>query len=219
MSEETNTGSMGKFIVIEGIDGAGKGTQIKKLMKRLMTNNIKCYATREPTDSPIGSLIHQIMTGRISADNRAIACLFAADRVDHLVNSIDGIHQKINAGITVISDRYYFSSYAYHGVDIDIDWVININSISAEILRPTLTVFLDIPVETALERIEKERFHTELFENRERLIEVKNKYFEAFEKTKNVENVAIVDADTDADTVEARIWDALSGLVASGNWR
>lgn len=91
--------------------------------------------------------------GRIPADNKVIASLFIADRVDHLLNSTDGICQKIDSGVSVITDRYYFSSYAYNGVDLDMDWVIHANSISADILRPTLTVFLDIPVNTALERI------------------------------------------------------------------
>ena len=146
MSEKTT----GKFIAFEGIDGSGKSTQIKKIMERLSSLDVRCYETREPTDSPIGSLIHQIMTGRILADNKVIASLFIADRADHLLNATDGIRQKIDSGITVITDRYYFSSYAYHGVDLDMDWVINGNSVSADILRPTLTVFLDMPVKKAL---------------------------------------------------------------------
>lgn len=213
MNEKPNKNTTGKFIAFEGIDGSGKSTQIKKLTERLSSFNIRCYETKEPTDSPIGSLIHQIMTGRISADNKVIASLFIADRVDHLLNSTDGICEKINSGITVITDRYYFSSYAYHGVDLNMDWVINGNSISAEILRPTITVFLDVPVKKALERIRSERFHTELFEKEDRLIAVREKYFEAFDKLKNIENVAIIDADADINVVADRIWDAVSNYI------
>jgi len=212
MSEKIVSNPIGKFITFEGIDGSGKSTHIKKLIEKLTSLNIRCYETREPTDSPIGSLIHQIMTGRIIADNKVIASLFIADRVDHLLNTTDGICQKIDGGITVISDRYYFSSYAYHSVDLDMDWVINGNSICADILRPTLTVFLDIPVNEAMERIKRERFHTELFEKEERLIEVRKKYFEAFDRLKNVENVAIVDANANIDIVATRVWDAVSKL-------
>ena len=103
----------GKFIAFEGIDGSGKSTQILRLQKHLRGLGMRCYETREPTDSPIGSLIHQIVTGRIQADNQVIASLFVADRVDHLLNATDGICQKIENGVTVITDRYYFSSYAY----------------------------------------------------------------------------------------------------------
>lgn len=212
MDEKTNSQSRGVFIAFEGIDGSGKSTQIKKLTGRLASLNIRCYETREPTDAPIGSLIHQIMTGRISVDNRAIACLFAADRVDHLLNPFDGICKKLEDGISVVSDRYYFSSYAYHGVDIDMDWVINENRISSEILKPTVTVFLDLPVKRALERIQRERFHTELYEKEERLTKVREKYFEAFEKLKCSENVAVIDADDSVENIAEKIWGKVSGL-------
>jgi dTMP kinase len=210
VSEQTSNKQKGAFIAFEGIDGAGKTTQIRKLSEKLSSLNIRCYETREPTDSPIGSLIHQIMTGRVLADNRVIASLFIADRVDHLLNLTDGIYHKICAGTTVVTDRYYFSSYAYHGVDINMDWVINGNSICADIVKPTLNVFLDIPVEKALERINRDKFHIELYETEERLRLVRQKYFEAFERLKDVENVIIVDANADAITVAERIWNILS---------
>ncbi|MBQ3426227.1 MAG: dTMP kinase [Clostridia bacterium] len=200
----------GKFIVFEGIDGSGKSTQIKRLAKRLEEMGVSCYETREPTDSPAGSLVHHIMIGRTTADERVIAALFMADRVDHLTNPVDGLMLQIDKGVTVISDRYYFSSYAYHGVELDMDWIINGNSISADILRPTATVFLDIPVETAMERINSNRSRKELYEKADRLAKVRAKYFEAFDKLRDVETVEVVDANADADTVEERIWAAVS---------
>jgi len=213
MDEKTNIQSNGIFIVFEGIDGSGKSTQIRKLIGRLAAQGIKCYETREPTDAPIGSLIHQIMTGRVaSVDNRAIASLFAADRVDHLLNPYDGICKKLENGISVVSDRYYFSSYAYHGVDIDMDWVIHTNRISSEILRPAVTIFLDLPVKRALERIQRERFHTELYEKEERLTKVRKKYFEAFDKLKCTENVAVIDADNNVENIADQVWEKVSPL-------
>lgn len=207
----------GKFIAFEGIDGSGKSTQIQRLTQHLRDLGVRCYETREPTDSPIGSLIHQIMTGRVKADNRVIAGLFIADRIDHLTNQTDGILQKIQDGVTVITDRYYFSSYAYHGVDLDMEWVIQGNSVSAEVLRPTLTIFLDVPVQKALERISRGRFHTELFEREERLIKVREKYFEAFERLQDVENFVIIDADGDAEQVSDRVWAALAKYFLTKN--
>lgn len=202
----------GKFIAFEGIDGSGKSTQIRYLINYLNKQGMHCYQTKEPTDSPIGSLIHQIMTGRIDADNKVIASLFVADRVDHLLNKTDGICQTINNGVTVITDRYYFSSYAYHSVDIDMDWVIQANSLSADILRPTVTVFLDVPVKKAVERMEKERFHAELYEKEERLQKVREQYFKAFEKLKDKENVVVIDASGDVEEVFQNIWASISHL-------
>ena len=212
MDEMATANEPGKFIAIEGIDGSGKSVQVKRLTERLSSLGVKCYETKEPTDSPIGSLIHQMMTGRIVADDKVIASMFIADRVDHLLNKTDGILEMIGKGITVVTDRYYFSSYAYHGIDIDMDWVIQGNELSANILRPTLTVFLDVPVKNAIERIKRERFHTELYETVERLEAVRIKYFEAFEKLEGVENISVIDANADIPTVGDRIWAAVSGL-------
>ena len=136
----------GKFIALEGIDGSGKSSQIGRLVQRIEGLGLRCRADREPTGGPVGSLIRQIFTGRVSADNRVIAALYAADRLDHLVNEVDGLCAAIDQGITVVSDRYYFSSYAYHSVDIDMDWVIGANALSADLLRPTVTIFLDVQI-------------------------------------------------------------------------
>ena len=198
---------MGSFIAFEGIDGSGKSTQIMLLKNRLESEGIRCYTTCEPTDSPIGSLIHQIMTGRILSDNRVVAALFVADRLDHLLNPTNGIYAKIIDGVSVITDRYYFSSYAYHSVDMSMDWVISANSQSAEILRPSVTIFIDIDPEDALERIQKTRFHPELFETRERLFSVRQKYFEAFDKLKDKENILIVDGKKEAHVLASEIWE------------
>lgn len=200
----------GKLIVLEGIDGSGKSSQIGPLVKRLEGLGVPCRETREPTGGPVGSLIRQIFTGRVSADNRVIAALYAADRIDHLVNEVDGLCAAIDRGITVVSDRYYFSSYAYHSVDVDMDWVIGANSLSADLLRPTLTVFLDVPVETALERIRKNRFVEEIFDQEERLRRTRELYFAAFDRLKGVEQVAVVDGSGTREQVAERIWTVVS---------
>ena len=202
----------GRFIAFEGIDGSGKSTQFDMLINRLTSRGFVCHGTKEPTDSPIGSLIRQILTGKIKADNRVLANLFAADRADHLLNETDGIYHKINGGINVITDRYYFSSYAFNGVDMDMDWVISVNAVNYNILRPDVTLFLDIPVETAMQRIKSRRLHTELFENAERLKLTREKYFEAFEKLKDTETVKIINAEPDINTVSENIWEEVRGL-------
>ncbi len=200
----------GKFIVLEGIDGSGKSSQVGPLVKRLEGLGLPCRADREPTGGPVGSLIRQIFTGRVTADNRVIAALYAADRIDHLVNEVDGLLAAVDRGITVVSDRYYFSSYAYHGVDMDMEWVIQANSVSAGLLRPTLTVFLDVPVETALDRIHKNRFVEEIFDQEDRLRRTRELYFQAFDRLKDVENVAVVDGSGTEEQVAERVWAAVA---------
>ena len=130
-----NRNKKGNFIAFEGIDGSGKSTQIGLLAERLKKEGIRCYTTMEPTNGPIGSLIRQVMTGRIRMDNKAIAGLFAADRLDHLLNEVDGIAAKMEGGMTVLADRYYFSSYAYHSVDMPMEWVVKANEQSLSLIH------------------------------------------------------------------------------------
>ena len=201
-----NNKNRGKFIAFEGIDGSGKSTQIQLLSEKLLEEKIYFYTTMEPTDSPIGSLIHQIMTGRIKTDNKVIAGLFVADRLDHLLNDVNGIIGKINEGITVISDRYYFSSYAYHSIDMPMEWVIKANSQSSALLKPTVTVFIDVDPDVAVERIAKNRYQQELFEKKSRLIKVREKYYEAFDKLKDEEEVIIIDGNRSVSEIADDIW-------------
>lgn len=203
----------GKFIAFEGIDGSGKSTQVRLLSDRLRKEDIPFYATMEPTDSPIGSLIHQIMTGRVKTDNKVIAALFAADRLDHLLNDVNGIVEKINNGMNVIMDRYYFSSYAYQSVDVPMDWVIHANEQSSAILRPTVNIFIDIDPDTALERIARTRFQKELFEEKSRLALVRQSYIEAFDRLQGVEQVAVVDGNGSAQEVARDVWEIVKSYL------
>ena len=196
----------GKFIAFEGIDGSGKSTQIQLLSNKLKKMGIFCYTTMEPTDSPIGSLIHQIMTGRIKTDNKVIAGLFVADRLDHLLNDVNGVLAKINEGTTVITDRYYFSSYAYHSIDMPMEWVIQANSQSKSILQPDINIFIDVDPDVAIERIAKNRFHQELFEKKARLIEVRKNYLEAFEKLEGEEKYVKIDGNRSQEAIANDIW-------------
>ena len=79
------------FIVFEGIDGSGKTTQKNLLCRRLSAMGIPVYPTREPTDEKIGRFIRSILSGSAKADNRVIAALFVADRLDHLLSEEYGM--------------------------------------------------------------------------------------------------------------------------------
>ena len=202
----------GIFIAFEGIDGSGKSTQIQLLSEKMREKGIRCYQTCEPSSGPIGSLTRQILTGRIKTDNRVIAAMFAADRLDHLLNEVDGIAVKIEDGISVITDRYYFSSYAYHSVDVPMDWVIKTNEESTKILRPDINIFIDIDADTAMERITRNRFHTELFEKKSRLEKVRENYLKAFDLLGREENILIVDGTKTTEEIAEEIWKQVEHL-------
>lgn len=198
------------FIAFEGIDGSGKSTQVKILSEKLKNAGHKVYATFEPTDSPIGSVIRNIFNHRIEADHRTIAGLFVADRLDHLLNKTNGILKKMEEGYTVITDRYYFSSYAYHGTHMSLDWVVDANSMSAELLRPDLNIYIDVSPEISMKRLIKGRSSMELYETMENLRSVKGKYLEAFKLLESRENIFITNGDRQVNDIANDIWDEVS---------
>lgn len=199
----------GKLIAFEGIDGSGKSTQAAILTERLQNMGVDCYPTTEPSSGPVGLLIRQVLTGRMKMDNRAFAALFAADRLDHLLNEVNGIAAKVEAGTTVITDRYYFSSYAYHSVDVPMDWVIATNAQSSRILRPAVTVWIDVDPDVALERISRNRFQQELFEKKSRLVQVRENYVRAFERLAAEETVVRIDGEQSPEKIANDVWDVV----------
>ncbi|WP_046744654.1 dTMP kinase [Kordia zhangzhouensis] len=203
------------FIAIEGIDGSGKSTQAKNIAKRLEAEGHKVYLTFEPTDMRIGKMIRNILGGKETADEKVIAALFAADRLDHILHETNGILKKLEEGYTVITDRYYFSSYAYHGVHCDLDWVIDSNKMAATILKPSVNIFVDVSPEVAMKRINANREHVEIYETLDNLKAVQSKYFEAFEKLKETENIISINGNNTPTDVTEALWQVIQSTLQS----
>jgi len=165
--------SKGRFIVLEGIDGAGTTTQCGLLAKRLRKDGLAVRTTREPSDGPVGTTIRQILAGRIvGAGGRApgwatMALLFAADRMDHVEAEIEPF---VAQGGVIISDRYDASSLAYQSVssgrggESTVEWIRTLNKNAR---RPDLTVVLDVPAEVAVTRREARGDAAQLYEQNE----------------------------------------------------
>ena len=194
----------GKLIVFEGTDGSGKSTQIKLLAKYLKAKGIECLLTHEPTDSPFGALLRACLTGRIEADERAIAAMFAADRLDHVSNGINGIRKQLDAGISVLCDRFYFSSLAYNGGLVPAEWVAQLNAPVMEMCRPDLTVFIDLTPEESMKRVSR-RGETERYESLETLTKVREAYFDAFRRFGAEEQIVVIRSEEDRDRTQANI--------------
>jgi dTMP kinase len=201
------------FIVLEGIDGSGKSTQVKLLSEKLKKEGQKIYSTFEPTDGPIGSLIRNIFKGKMEADHKTIAALYLADRLEHLLNKTNGILKMMEDGYSIICDRYYFSSYAYHGTHMPMDWVIEANSLCADLLRADLTIFIDVPPDVCAQRLHKDRNMIELYEDAENLHKVREKYFESFDKLKHEENIFIINGDRSFEEVFNDIWKKIETMM------
>ena len=128
----------GKFIVLEGLDGAGKSTHLKLLAKALGEKGRRVYITAEPSSTAAGGIIRETLSGISCRSAEELAALFLADRINHNMNPSNGIKQFIDKGIDVICDRYYYSSFAYQGLDSDIDWLMDCNLKCPAILKCSL---------------------------------------------------------------------------------
>ena len=203
----------GRFLVLEGIDGSGKTTQVEHLGRRLVQAGLDAVTTFEPTDGPVGRLIRQMLSGELPVDQRTIASLFAADRTDHLVNPENGVKAQVDMGRVVVCDRYYFSSYAYHAQYIDMDWVIQANSLNADILRPHATIFIDVDPEVCLRRLRASREQLEIYEKLDIMKQVRANYFKAFDRLRDQETVIVVDGNDTRENVKAAVWDQVRQLL------
>ena len=148
-------------------------------------------------------------TEQQKADEKVIAALFVADRLDHLLHETEGILKKLADGYTVITDRYYFSSYAYHGAHVDMDWVIASNQMAAKTLKPDVNIFVDVSPEVAMKRINANRESIEIYETLDNLKAVQTQYLRAFEKLKNEEHIVAVNGDETLGKVTEALWEVI----------
>ena len=204
-----NIETRGRFIVFEGIDGAGKTTQIDLLTKRLQAEGRRVYRTAEPTESVSGGLLRDALSGVSKRSACEMAALFVLDRIFHNTNPVNGIEKMLADGVDVICDRYYYSSLAYQGSETDERWVREMNLNCPEIRRPDICVFLDLTPEQSMERIGKGRVMTEIYENAERLERVRRKFYSVFEALRETDRICVVNA---ARTVE-EIHEEIYGLI------
>lgn len=187
---------MNKLIVIEGIDGAGTTTQCQRLAK-----HFDLHMTREPSDREIGKLIRRILRHELGrVDERAVALLFAADRLDHVEGEIAPAleHQS------VISDRYVMSSIVYQSLAVERAFVAEINRFAR---TPDLTILVDVDPKVAASRRAGRGGPSERYEHDDTQARVAA----AYRAEAAHHGAVIVDGNGDADSVFA----ALVPLVQS----
>lgn len=171
----------GKFVVIEGIDGSGKTTQVHSLVEELSKTE-SVFATKNPTSRPIGKFIRDVLIEKIKVPPVSIQYLFTADRQMQQ----EDIVAHLKAGKTVISDRYFWSAIAYGMVDKadaskeSADQLLVAQSLLShyhQFLLPDLTIFLNVSVDAALERINHIQGHIkEIYEEKEKLEKISQAY-------------------------------------------
>ncbi|GAB6135800.1 dTMP kinase [Thermococcus henrietii] len=204
---------MGIFIVLEGIDGAGKSTQAKLLKLWFEEKGYEVVLTKEPTDTPFGKLIRKlVLTGGregiidgAKISHEAEALLFAADRAEHVDKLIK---PALESGKVVISDRYFYSSLAYQWArGLDLEWLIDLNRFA---IRPDLVLLLDLPVKESMKRISRRSIKTEF----DKIVELQKKVRENYLKlAERFPEIKIVNALEDVDGVHRQIVALVEALL------
>ena len=205
--------SIGKFIVFEGIDGSGKSTQMELMEKHLLDLGHKVYVTTEPSSRKIGKLIRQVLQKEFVTSEETLAALFVADRLDHIQNEEDGMLSYLEKGYYVLSDRYYWSSYAYHGLHLPIQKVVEMNDVCHQLLKPDLTIYLDLSAEESMNRIVQRNEKLEKFEKLEFLQKIRQNYFISFEQFSHNLKYKIVDANQSVENCHEEIVSHVNDLV------
>lgn len=200
----------GRFVVLEGIDGAGTTTQSALAARNLRAEGLSVWETREPSDGPIGTLARQALKGRLGLPaftggltERTLALMFAADRLDHLEAEI---LPALRRGEVVICDRYLLSSLAYQGATCPIEWVEQIN---AGAISPDLTLFLDVGLETAARRRATRGGHEEIFEGADRQRRVSRQYDLAIRRLQKRERIVRIAGDRPPEEVAGEVLKAI----------
>ncbi len=162
----------GKFLVIEGLDGSGKTSQVQQLVLFLQQQGKQVVLTKEPTEiSEAGKKARKVLRGELSVSPLELQKLFVADRENHLKALII---PALEEGAMVVSSRYAFSTFAYGGSEgLNLDELMAMNS---TFLLPDATIIIDVPAEDCIKRIETRGEQKEYFEQLAKLKTVANFY-------------------------------------------
>lgn len=213
----------GHFIVLEGIDGSGTTTQAARLAEKFAAAKLPAMVTAEPSSGPIGSIVRQILGGRlvlqsaqglVSPSWKSMALLFAADRQDHIESEI---LPNLEDGVTVICDRYLYSSVIYQSVSAESDgaeaWI---RAINRHAIKPDLVLYLQVTPEEALRRRKERDRKTEIFDDptfQRRLAAAYERLPEMFSDT----DIAVIDCNRPLEAVLQDCWAQIEAVRKKGS--
>jgi len=198
------------FITFEGVEGAGKSTQVRMLAERLRGADRHVLVTREPGDGPLGARLRSLVLSPpddVEIAELAELFIMLADRAQHVSGAI---RPALADGVLVLCDRYIDSSVAYQGYGrgVSVDEIERMNSLATGGLLPDRTVLLDLDPAAGLARqLDRNRMESEALAFHERVragfLEIANR---------NPERFLILDASLPPDNLHEQIWTAISTL-------
>ena len=204
------------FIVIEGMDGAGKTTQARLLYEALCQElgEEHCYLTREPGGTPIGQKIRNLL---LDPENEEMfpeteLFLYMASRCQ-LVREV--IQPKLAEGCTVVSDRFLLSSYVYQGIagGVGVEQVKVLGDIATKGVYPDVIFVLDVSLEEGLSRFPKQ---AELWDRMERKgVEFYGRIRQGYlQAVKEYPRAVLIDANRPIEVIHQELWERIQPILA-----
>lgn len=206
----------GRFVTFEGGEGAGKSTQVRRLVEALRARGIEAVQTREPGGSPGAEEIRRLLveggTGRW--DGVAELLLHYAARRDHLLRTVQ---PALGAGAWVVSDRFADSSMAYQGYGHGLgrDPVEALHRVAVGDFRPDLTLILDLPVELGLARAAGRGGAEDRYERMDRAFHERLRRGFLDIAAREPGRCAVIDATRDPDAVHAEVLAAVDARLGA----
>ena len=206
----------GGLIVLEGIEGVGKSTQLQLLRRVLDGRGLVTTLLREPGGTPSGDEIRRLLLDPASQlDERTEALLFMASRAQLVA---DVVRPALSRGEYVLLDRFFLSTYAYQiaGRGLPEDEVRRANALATGGLVPDLTLLLDLPAPAALDRAARRSAHDRIERSGEEFYDRVRAAFVAFASPDwqrshpEAGAIVLVDASGDEGTVAQRIEQAVN---------
>lgn len=200
-----NKTAKGRFITVEGGEGAGKSSNLAFIQSLIETAGKQVLFTREPGGTPLGEAIRELLLGHKHtgmADDTELLLMFAA-RAEHLQQKI---LPALERGIWVLCDRFTDASFAYQGAGrgLSLEKIAKLQQFVQGTLCPDLTLLLDVPVDTGLQRAgmrsEPDRFESE---NRDFFEKVRAGYLQI--ATQEPDRVQVIDASPALEIVQDQI--------------
>lgn len=209
--------SIGKFISIEGQDGAGKTTNLDFICKCLKSNNIDYIVTREPGGTELGESIRQIIL-ESNTDITPVSelLLMFAARAQHVEQVIK---PALNAGKWVISDRFTDATYAYQGGGhaLDVKLIEQAENLAISSFLPDMTILLDLDVSIGMQRTNARGEEKDRFENQADAFKQRVRDVYLNRQQSDPERIKVIDASKPLEDVYQQISSVLDQFMAKAS--
>ena len=197
----------GRFITFEGGEGAGKSTQVARLVERLRAQGIEALSTREPGGTPNAEALRKVLLEGLQEplSPASEAMIFSAARIDHLDKLI---RPALKRGAYVVCDRFADSTRAYQGGTLGTAFIDGLEALTVGATMPDLTFILDLPAEDGLKRADLRRGSGKVDRFESETIEFHRGLRTAFAEIakNNPQRCIVVDATRHIDTIADDIW-------------